>query len=264
MYMERTSPRSNRASDTVEEYSVNKIPGKRYGNERHPCKMFFIISTIVSLVLAFIATVAATLVFFVVPRFARASLVYEYDESAPVINEHARGGELVVSYHGDPMADPHIIQLRIENNGKRDIGSGAFDRGKPLMFDFHANIAAILHTTYRPPSMMTPDVVLGQTMLNIGPSLIPGGAVLEYVLLVDGSCRKVDYATPLEGVQVRKRTPTAERRSINPKVTITYLSIAFVIWWMIQEPTDAARLLHNIGDLLTSAAQGVSNFVASI
>jgi ABC-type glucose/galactose transport system permease subunit len=45
---------------------------------------------------------------------------------------------------------------------------------------------------------------------------------------------------------------------------LTYAAIAFVIWWVIQEPTNAAHLVHNIGTLLSSAAAGLSRFVASI
>jgi hypothetical protein len=45
---------------------------------------------------------------------------------------------------------------------------------------------------------------------------------------------------------------------------LTYLFIAFVIWWVIQQPTNAAHLVHNIGTLLTSAANGLSHFVSSI
>ena len=40
--------------------------------------------------------------------------------------------------------------------------------------------------------------------------------------------------------------------------------IAFVIWWVVQQPTSAAHLVHNIGTLLSEAAHGLSNFVASI
>ena len=32
---------------------------------------------------------------------------------------------------------------------------------------------------------------------------------------------------------------------------LTYVAIAFVIWWVIQQPTSAAHLVHNIGDLLS-------------
>ena len=45
---------------------------------------------------------------------------------------------------------------------------------------------------------------------------------------------------------------------------LTYVIIAFIIWWVIQQPTSAAHLVHNIGALLSEAAHGLSNFVASI
>ena len=40
--------------------------------------------------------------------------------------------------------------------------------------------------------------------------------------------------------------------------------VAFVVWWIIQEPANAAHLVHNIGSLLSSAANGLSHFVSSI
>jgi hypothetical protein len=48
------------------------------------------------------------------------------------------------------------------------------------------------------------------------------------------------------------------------RTVITYAAIAFVVWWVIQQPTNAAHLVHNIGTLLSSAATGLSHFVASI
>ncbi|HEX4094359.1 MAG TPA: hypothetical protein VHZ33_37050 [Trebonia sp.] len=48
------------------------------------------------------------------------------------------------------------------------------------------------------------------------------------------------------------------------KTVLTYALIAFAIWWVIQQPTSAAHLVHNIGTLLSTAAHGLSNFVASI
>jgi len=51
---------------------------------------------------------------------------------------------------------------------------------------------------------------------------------------------------------------------VKPRQILTYLAIAFVIWWVIQQPTNAAHLVHNIGTLLTSAANGLSHFVSSI
>ena len=48
------------------------------------------------------------------------------------------------------------------------------------------------------------------------------------------------------------------------KTILTYAAIAFVLWWVIQQPTSAAHLVHNIGSSSASAAHGLSNFVASI
>ena len=48
------------------------------------------------------------------------------------------------------------------------------------------------------------------------------------------------------------------------KTIIGYAAIAFVVWWVIQQPTDAGHLVHNIGSLLSQAAHGLSSFVASI
>jgi hypothetical protein len=48
------------------------------------------------------------------------------------------------------------------------------------------------------------------------------------------------------------------------RTILTYALIAFAIWWVVQQPTSAAHLVHNIGTLLSNAANGLSNFVAKI
>ena len=48
------------------------------------------------------------------------------------------------------------------------------------------------------------------------------------------------------------------------KQVLTYALIAFAIWWVVQQPANAAHLIHNIAGLLTSAAKGLSSFVANI
>jgi hypothetical protein len=51
---------------------------------------------------------------------------------------------------------------------------------------------------------------------------------------------------------------------VKPRQILTYALIAFAIWWVIQQPASAGHLMHNIGALLSQAAHGLSNFVASI
>ncbi len=48
------------------------------------------------------------------------------------------------------------------------------------------------------------------------------------------------------------------------KTILGWLALAFVIWWVIEQPAAAAHVVHNIGAFLTSAAHGLSNFFASI
>ena len=51
---------------------------------------------------------------------------------------------------------------------------------------------------------------------------------------------------------------------MNLGTVLKWAFVAFVVWWIIQEPTNAAHLVHNIGSLLSSAANGLSHFVSSI
>jgi hypothetical protein len=45
---------------------------------------------------------------------------------------------------------------------------------------------------------------------------------------------------------------------------IKWAIVAFVVWWIVKEPTNAAHLVHNIGTALSNAANGLSNFFTSI
>lgn len=51
---------------------------------------------------------------------------------------------------------------------------------------------------------------------------------------------------------------------MNLRNIVKWLLLAFVVWWIVQQPTNAAHLVRNIGTFLSSAANGLSHFVASI
>ena len=51
---------------------------------------------------------------------------------------------------------------------------------------------------------------------------------------------------------------------MNLKTILTWAGVAFLIWWIIKQPTNAGHLVHNIGTLLSTAASGLSHFVTSI
>jgi len=43
-----------------------------------------------------------------------------------------------------------------------------------------------------------------------------------------------------------------------------WTAVAFIVWWVIQQPTNAAHLVRNIRPFLSTAATGLSQFVSSI
>jgi hypothetical protein len=51
---------------------------------------------------------------------------------------------------------------------------------------------------------------------------------------------------------------------VNLKTIAGWAAVAFIVWWVIQQPTSAAHLVHNIGTFLSTAATGLSHFVSSI
>lgn len=51
---------------------------------------------------------------------------------------------------------------------------------------------------------------------------------------------------------------------MNVKTVVKWLLIAFVVWWVVQQPGNASHLIHNIGSALATAASGLSRFISSI
>jgi hypothetical protein len=51
---------------------------------------------------------------------------------------------------------------------------------------------------------------------------------------------------------------------VNLRTVLTWAAVAFLIWWIIQQPANADHVVHDIGSLLTSAATGFSRFISNI
>jgi hypothetical protein len=48
------------------------------------------------------------------------------------------------------------------------------------------------------------------------------------------------------------------------RTILGWLAVAFVIWWIIEEPTAAAAVVRDIGNFLSTAAHGIATFFASL
>jgi hypothetical protein len=52
--------------------------------------------------------------------------------------------------------------------------------------------------------------------------------------------------------------------AVNLKKVVTWLVVAFVIFYVIQAPEQSAQLVRNAGEALGDAASSLSNFVGSL
>jgi len=46
------------------------------------------------------------------------------------------------------------------------------------------------------------------------------------------------------------------------KRIVFWLLVALIAWWVIQDPTSAARLVHGLGGFLTHAARSLSTLTS--
>ena len=51
---------------------------------------------------------------------------------------------------------------------------------------------------------------------------------------------------------------------MNLKKILTWLVVAFVVFYVIQAPESSAQLVRNAGEALGDAAQSLANFVGSL
>jgi hypothetical protein len=226
--------------------------------------MVAVFSTIFSLITAMVIAFMALLAFWRPAPFTRLRMVYKLEASAPLIHEAAPlSSKLTVNYERKPIARPHIVHISVTNIGKRDVPSTAFDQQLPLRIDLDAEIVAILDATPRPSTVSKPEASARGTELSIGPSLIPNHVTLDFLLLVDGSCNALTHKSSLNDVELRQIVLVQRIRS-EVKTVAGWVAIAFVVWWIIQQPADAAHLVHNVGEFFNEAATSLARFISSI
>lgn len=51
---------------------------------------------------------------------------------------------------------------------------------------------------------------------------------------------------------------------MNLKKVLTWLLVAFVVWYVIQNPEGSAEMVRNAGNALGDAASSLSEFVGSL
>lgn len=114
-------------------------------------------------------------------------------------------GVLDITYRGAAVESPSLVQVRIVNQGRRDIPSTAFDGGKPLVLDLGVPIVAVL--SHNSHLLGAHTAAGGNTHIEIGPLLIPRGHSLSLALLVSGTQLDVTWNNPLIDVDTVQEPP---------------------------------------------------------
>jgi hypothetical protein len=51
---------------------------------------------------------------------------------------------------------------------------------------------------------------------------------------------------------------------VSLKTILGWAAVAFIVWFVVEQPDNAGHIVHNIGTFLATAASGFSHFVSSI
>jgi hypothetical protein len=51
---------------------------------------------------------------------------------------------------------------------------------------------------------------------------------------------------------------------VKPKQILGYAVIAFILFFVIKDPSGAAHIINNIGNFLSAVARGFSSFLSSL
>lgn len=130
-------------------------------------------------------------------------------------------GSLEIRHNGTLLSDPHLVEVVLTNAGRRDIASGAFDRGEPFQVDLGVPYLDVLSTESSPATARVPPVSVRGSRLTIGPGLIGRGTTITCLLLVDTApvydCRHSLVDVKVQHVPV----VTPARRLTRPPLTRT-------------------------------------------
>ena len=48
------------------------------------------------------------------------------------------------------------------------------------------------------------------------------------------------------------------------KTILGWAAVAFIVWFVVEQPDNAGHIVHNIGTFLTTVASGLSHFFAFV
>lgn len=123
--------------------------------------------TIAGVVIAFLSF-CGTVTAWVIKRLrSRPVITYELAESIPFIPElDYRKAGVSVLHHGEKIADPHLLVVELVSKYRKDIPTGTFDQGRPLVIDVGTSIVTLLEIKYEPQQAPYPETTTAGSALT--------------------------------------------------------------------------------------------------
>ncbi|MGW7408004.1 hypothetical protein ACWGI9_30580 [Streptomyces sp. NPDC054833] len=118
---------------------------------------------------------------------------------------------LSVTHGTTEIANPHIAEVQLCNQGRRDITSTDFHNGEPIRFNFGAPVVAVLGIERGMATYPEPEVTHSDGLLSVGPSLLPRGQAISISVLLDGEGTEFEIQTALVDVRVTRQHEEEER-----------------------------------------------------
>jgi hypothetical protein len=141
--------------------------------------------------------------------------------TAPLLQGSAQEmpGTLQITWKGEELNDPHILEVTLTSRGRRDIAKEDFDQA--LEFRVGAKILAVLRSASGPNATVFRAVDFEDDLLKVGPGLIRRHQSIRFTLLAVGHNPELSSsAAAVRDVDVKVLTsePSSHRWSTGPKV----------------------------------------------
>lgn len=157
-----------------------------------------------------LATLVATLVAIWIARNVRLPkrrLYYGISEIIPLLTPHSSINDMELRHNGVSLSNPNVVTVRISLRGRQDIASDDYDSDQALQISVGVPIISVLKITSKPDTSPVPRIVLADSALAIGPSLIHCGQIIKISVLVDEDSASISCKNPLKNVKVQRQRP---------------------------------------------------------
>jgi hypothetical protein len=125
---------------------------------------------------------------------------------------------LKVEYRDFPVPDPHLVNLRLQNVGPRDIASSNFDAGRPITIKTNCKFYGFVSISH--PKRTVGRAIGSDGVIDIEPMLLKTAETWEISAIISGR-PTIEIDAPLVDVNI------LDRKALDAKVARSFLANVF-------------------------------------